>query len=647
MNLLPKTSEEFATKDYWNKFFQKRGKSAFDWYGEFPELCGILSRYIKTKDIILNVGCGNSKLSVDMYNTGYHEITNIDLSEVVIDQMKRTYRDCGTWLSMDATKMAFDDEKFSVILDKGTLDAMMSEDVTESKIAIEYFSEVKRVLKNGGRFIIISLLQEHILTALSYFPSNNFLMRVIRCHDAEMKTANSNEDKTSMPVFIIVMTKFSKLPNKIFEISNDGETIERLENEGALKNSILNIQRASIIRNGLIRKNSYEDEINFDLYKSNEKTPRYSLYILDQKSKKNLKEYAAFIVPQGRETEWLFATKQGRRKLLESAQHKRLAIVIMHRNQAYTTLDDIKVEINETIKSFAPKELKDMSKIPFLSLGNDVGERKIVFKGTSSMSGDFVVEDVTSDNAQVFRRLVFLNNQFAIQSEALLKKIKKKIGIDHNYLSCQHHVYMIIGLLMAQKESNLQNLLIGLGGGGLAMYIHNFLKEVVMTVIEIDSEIVRVAKDYFGLVEDERLKVIIDDGLKFLKSNSDTKYQSILFDVDSKDQQSGISCPPKEFLTQETLEAVKSSLVIDGVFILNFVCRDNSLRENAIKDILKVFPHIYSYKLEEDVNEIFYCFTQKVTELNEKISKAGKKLNALKRGTIDLNDLFEKLKINS
>lgn len=31
MNLLPKSSEEFATKEYWNKFFAKRGKSAFDW----------------------------------------------------------------------------------------------------------------------------------------------------------------------------------------------------------------------------------------------------------------------------------------------------------------------------------------------------------------------------------------------------------------------------------------------------------------------------------------------------------------------------------------------------------------------------------------------------------------------------------------
>lgn len=31
MNLLPKSSEDFATKEYWNKFFQKRGRLAFDW----------------------------------------------------------------------------------------------------------------------------------------------------------------------------------------------------------------------------------------------------------------------------------------------------------------------------------------------------------------------------------------------------------------------------------------------------------------------------------------------------------------------------------------------------------------------------------------------------------------------------------------
>jgi hypothetical protein len=40
-------------------------------YGEYPELCGLLHKYIKPKDVILMVGCGNSTLSADLYDVGY------------------------------------------------------------------------------------------------------------------------------------------------------------------------------------------------------------------------------------------------------------------------------------------------------------------------------------------------------------------------------------------------------------------------------------------------------------------------------------------------------------------------------------------------------------------------------------------------
>lgn len=56
-----------------------------------------------------------------------------------------------------------------------------------------------------------------------------------------------------------------------------------------------------------------------------------------------------------RETEWLFSTPQGRKKLLASANHDRLAIVSMHRGQIYTTWDDVKFELSESIKNLAPK----------------------------------------------------------------------------------------------------------------------------------------------------------------------------------------------------------------------------------------------------------------------------------------------------
>jgi len=31
MDLLPRTHHEFGTKDYWEKFFSKRGPKAFEW----------------------------------------------------------------------------------------------------------------------------------------------------------------------------------------------------------------------------------------------------------------------------------------------------------------------------------------------------------------------------------------------------------------------------------------------------------------------------------------------------------------------------------------------------------------------------------------------------------------------------------------
>lgn len=599
------------------------------------------------------MGCGNSKLSVDMYDVGYTSITNIDISEVVIEQMKKTYRDregCK-WQTMDATAMEFEDESCSVVLDKGTLDAMMSEESDAVNAMIQkYFSEVTRVLKTMGRYVCVSLLQEHIIRALlNFFPANKFLFRVVRCLEAEAKTSSTNEDGSSMPVFLVVATKFTKLPSKILEISHDGENIERLSDDDALSSSILSIQRAAMIRNGLIRKSNFEDEINFDLFRPNEKTPRYSLFILDQKSSARTVNYAAFICPQGRETEWLFATKPGRRKLLESAQHARLAIVTMHREQKYTCLDDVKLELNETVKSFAPKGLRDTAKIPFLSLGSDVGSRTTVYKGTSELSGDFVVEDVTSDDRKIYRRLIFLNNQGIIQSEALMKQVKNKTFVDFSFLSCQHHTLMILGI-QASSQSKLRNLVIGLGGGGLVNYIHHFLKEQRTTVIEIDPEIVKVAKEYFGLVEDqERLKVVVDDGLKYMCEQSAAKkpqFQSILFDVDSKDQSLGISCPPKEFLDPQILEAVKSLIPNDGVFILNFVCRDNSSRNQTVNTLKQIFLSVLSYKLEEDVNEIFYCFREPLKEFAEKFSRSGKKLNAIKKEMIDVKDLMEKLTLN-
>ncbi|XP_023366553.1 methyltransferase-like protein 13 isoform X2 [Otolemur garnettii] len=150
MNLLPKSSKEFGSVDYWEKFFQQRGKKAFEWYGTYLELCGVLHKYIKPREKVLVIGCGNSELSEQLYDVGYQDIVNIDISEVVIKQMKErnaSRRPQMSFLKMDMTQMEFPDASFQVVLDKGTLDAVLTDEEEKT------LQQVDRMLAEVGRVL--------------------------------------------------------------------------------------------------------------------------------------------------------------------------------------------------------------------------------------------------------------------------------------------------------------------------------------------------------------------------------------------------------------------------------------------------------------------------------------------------------------
>ena len=72
-------------------------------------------------------GCGNSALSENMYQDGYHFITNIDYSSVVIENMKNRSPEAQLmkWIVMDITDMKFNEGSFDVVIEKATLDSLL------------------------------------------------------------------------------------------------------------------------------------------------------------------------------------------------------------------------------------------------------------------------------------------------------------------------------------------------------------------------------------------------------------------------------------------------------------------------------------------------------------------------------------------
>ncbi|KAK9680381.1 Methyltransferase domain [Popillia japonica] len=681
MNLLPKSKEEFAETDYWNAFFKKRGNKAFEWYGEYPELCGHLHKYIKVKDNILIVGCGNSILGNDLHDVGYKKITSIDISSIVIKQMvnlNQKDRPAMQFIQMDALNMSFEERKFSVVLDKGTLDALMPNDKNETIERIDrYFREISRVLKDNGRYICVSLLQEHILKKiLSYSAANDWSTKIIRCHEAESKTSTTSDN--TLPVFMVVCSKTKSTSSMLLEVSlsADNKFIKYEAAEEVLQ-VINGIQKAAFVCAHLKSSSMVnQEQISFDLFENENAKPRFSVYIADIRPEKGNSPYAAFIVPQGREAEWLFSTNEGRIQLTKMTKNNRLVIITMHeaewlfstnegriqltkmtknnrlviitmhRDQKYGTLDDVKQELNDVVKNFAPTNITQ--KIAFLSLGSDVGNRIVRHKGKSKYSGDYIIEDVEVENGIKYRRLYYLQSQLTIQSEAQLKTVKSRRGhpkdvVNPLYLTCKHHMHMNVGtyLTCTGKESP-SILIIGLGGGGLY----------------IDEDMLKIATEWFGFHQDEKLTVDISDGIDFIGQGvkKESKWNAILFDVDSKDTTIGMSCPPKQFLEDELLKNVASILTIDGAFILNMVLRDTTLRSPIIKKLQSNFKTIASYKLEEDLNEVVICFKEDMTREKlvtlfrsscKEINKFMKTNGLPKEEYVDISDYINNLNIGN
>lgn len=121
MNLLPKHGSDFAKKDYWQDFFEKR-KDPFEWYGTYFDLAYVLNKYVKKQDEILMVGCGNSELSDELYTKNDCKlITNIDISENVIGRMKKKAQEKGQEMIYevgDVTNMKYVEENFNVVIGK-------------------------------------------------------------------------------------------------------------------------------------------------------------------------------------------------------------------------------------------------------------------------------------------------------------------------------------------------------------------------------------------------------------------------------------------------------------------------------------------------------------------------------------------------
>jgi len=171
-----KNAFTYANPRYWDEYYKKTDDvERYDWYvswntkvQEFSYkvqdsgdeltancLSTLLKSYFQPDSKIMMLGCGNSDMSALMYQDGFEQIVNTDISKHLMEALKREQEETMPkmqWLYEDATRMSFKDGSFDVILDKGTLDAMEQ----NRDLVLAAVRECHRTLRPGGLMISIT-----------------------------------------------------------------------------------------------------------------------------------------------------------------------------------------------------------------------------------------------------------------------------------------------------------------------------------------------------------------------------------------------------------------------------------------------------------------------------------------------------------
>ncbi len=73
---------------------------------------------------------------------------------------------------------------------------------------------------------------------------------------------------------------------------------------------------------------------------------------------------------------------------------------------------------------------------------------------------------------------------------------------------------------LAFVQNPLRVLIVGLGGGTLPRFFHSHFPQMKIEVVELDPEVVNVAREHCGFAEDARMRVFVEDGRDFIEATA-------------------------------------------------------------------------------------------------------------------------------
>lgn len=190
----------------------------------------------------------------------------------------------------------------------------------------------------------------------------------------------------------------------------------------------------------------------------------------------------------------------------------------------------------------------------------------------------------------------------------------------------------MLGMLMTRRSERV--LMVGLGGGSFTSLLRRHYPNLWIEVTEVDPAVVKVAKRFFGVEEDDRFRIHVADGARFVAETGAT------YDLAFLDPYTGKEIP-QDLTGSCFFDAVKARLSNSGVAVLNLWNRGP--REGSIVDAFQSsFSHTASIRTENGHNLVVFGKVAEMPDPGE-LTAAAYRLTEKRGLSFDLGRISEKL----
>ncbi|MGI8974832.1 MAG: fused MFS/spermidine synthase [Gaiella sp.] len=183
--------------------------------------------------------------------------------------------------------------------------------------------------------------------------------------------------------------------------------------------------------------------------------------------------------------------------------------------------------------------------------------------------------------------------------------------------------YLQLGL--AYNPSATRILVIGLGGAAVQKRLWRDFRDVEVTTVELDPEVVTAARRWFALPDDPRLPVEVGDGRRYL-DRTDRQWDVIMVDAFYAD---GV---PFHLTTLEFVERLRTRLRPGGVVATNVIGAisgdQSKLTRALVKTYRAVFPTVElhpvfdgpSDRRPDDIRNIIFVGTERASPTRRRLA---------------------------